>query len=141
MPGKSQSGIGIFTLSNCLNPASAFRHQGQSGSAGHGLVRHCPSNMLILLSILTCHWTVSLILLHDFVCSQAGFRVSGKLVISLLCTCSAQKPSTPQVKYHRFTTKDFYNKKILESHENYEIFDIWRKRFDLLFFKHIFVTL
>jgi hypothetical protein len=29
-------------LVNCVNPASAFRHQGQSGTAGHGLVWHCP---------------------------------------------------------------------------------------------------
>ncbi len=28
---------------NCLSPASAFRYQGQSGTAGHGLVRHCPA--------------------------------------------------------------------------------------------------
>ncbi len=26
-----------------FGPASAFRHQGQSGTAGHGLVRHCPA--------------------------------------------------------------------------------------------------
>jgi hypothetical protein len=25
---------------NCLSPASAFRHRGQSGTAGHGIVRH-----------------------------------------------------------------------------------------------------
>ena len=28
---------------NSVNPASAFRHQGQSGTAGHGLVRHRPA--------------------------------------------------------------------------------------------------
>jgi hypothetical protein len=28
---------------NFFSPASAFRHQGQSGTAGHGLVRHCPA--------------------------------------------------------------------------------------------------
>jgi hypothetical protein len=26
---------------NILSPASAFRHQGQPGAAGHELVRHC----------------------------------------------------------------------------------------------------
>ncbi len=31
---------------NCISPASAFRHQGQSGTSGHGLVRHCPANAL-----------------------------------------------------------------------------------------------
>jgi hypothetical protein len=31
---------------NCLSPASAFRHQGHSGTAGHGLVRHCPAMFL-----------------------------------------------------------------------------------------------
>ncbi len=30
-------------LVNFLSPASAFRHQGQSGTADHGLVRHCPA--------------------------------------------------------------------------------------------------
>ncbi len=28
---------------NCVNPAMAFRSQGQSGTAGHGLVWHCCS--------------------------------------------------------------------------------------------------
>jgi hypothetical protein len=41
MQGKILSDIGIFTFSQL--PASAFRHQGQSGTAGHGLVRQCPT--------------------------------------------------------------------------------------------------
>ncbi len=28
---------------NFVSPASVFRHQGQSGTAGHVLVRHCPA--------------------------------------------------------------------------------------------------
>ncbi len=28
---------------NFFSPASAFQHQGQSGTAGHRLVRHCPA--------------------------------------------------------------------------------------------------
>jgi len=35
----SYTGIGILTGTSCVNPASIFRHQGQAGSAGHGLVR------------------------------------------------------------------------------------------------------
>ncbi len=38
MPRKKLSGICIFIISYWVNPASAFRHQGQSGAAGHGLV-------------------------------------------------------------------------------------------------------
>ncbi len=38
--GKCLSGISIFTVVNWVCPASAFRHQGQSGTASHGLVRH-----------------------------------------------------------------------------------------------------
>ncbi len=33
----------VSPVVNFFNPASAFRHQGQSGTAGHGLVRHCPA--------------------------------------------------------------------------------------------------
>ncbi len=29
----------ILPIFNCLSPALAFRHQGQSGTAGHGLVQ------------------------------------------------------------------------------------------------------
>jgi hypothetical protein len=48
MSEKSQSGIGIFSGSQQSQPgvgnlASEFRHQGQSGTAGHGLVQHCPA--------------------------------------------------------------------------------------------------
>jgi hypothetical protein len=32
----------VSPVVNFFNPASAFRHQGQSGTFGHGLVRHCP---------------------------------------------------------------------------------------------------
>jgi hypothetical protein len=28
---------------NCVNPESAFRHQGQSGTADRRLVQHCPA--------------------------------------------------------------------------------------------------
>ncbi len=31
---------------NFFSSASAFRHQGESGTAGHGLVRHCPDMVL-----------------------------------------------------------------------------------------------
>jgi hypothetical protein len=31
----------FFTEVICFNPEPAFRHQGQSGIAGHGLVLHC----------------------------------------------------------------------------------------------------
>ncbi len=27
---------------NCVTQASTFRYQGQSGTAGHGIIRHCP---------------------------------------------------------------------------------------------------
>jgi hypothetical protein len=33
----------FLRLVNCVSPASAFRHQGESGTASHGLVRHCPA--------------------------------------------------------------------------------------------------
>jgi hypothetical protein len=33
----------FLTVVNFVSPASAFRHQGQSLSAGHGLVRHWPA--------------------------------------------------------------------------------------------------
>jgi hypothetical protein len=33
----------FLRLVNCVSPASAFCHQGQSGTAGHVLVRHCPA--------------------------------------------------------------------------------------------------
>ncbi len=32
---------GLLPAANYLSPASAFWHQGQSGSAGHVSVRHC----------------------------------------------------------------------------------------------------
>jgi hypothetical protein len=31
-----------------VSPASAFRHMVQSGTAGHGLVRHCPAVLVFL---------------------------------------------------------------------------------------------
>jgi hypothetical protein len=45
----------VFQMKNmhliviCANPASAFRHQGQTGTAGHGLVRHFPTLDLSLI--------------------------------------------------------------------------------------------
>ncbi len=33
----------LLPVDNCLSLIPAFRHQGQSGSAGHGIVRHCPA--------------------------------------------------------------------------------------------------
>jgi hypothetical protein len=43
MLGEKVSPASAFLLlSNCLSRASAFWHQGQSGNADHGLVRHCP---------------------------------------------------------------------------------------------------
>ncbi len=33
----------FLRLVNCASPASAFRHQAHSGTAGHVLVRHCPA--------------------------------------------------------------------------------------------------
>ncbi len=47
MPRKSSSGIGIFTVSHLRQPASAFRHKDQSGTADSGLVRHCPAIYLL----------------------------------------------------------------------------------------------
>ncbi len=41
MQRKIFSDIAIFTFSQL--PASAFRQQGQSVTAGHGLVRQCPT--------------------------------------------------------------------------------------------------
>ncbi len=35
--GKGNSSSAFYLLVNCLNPASAFWHQRQSGAAGHGL--------------------------------------------------------------------------------------------------------
>ncbi len=33
----------FLLLANCVIPASAFRYQGQSSTAGHGLDRYCPA--------------------------------------------------------------------------------------------------
>jgi hypothetical protein len=38
----------FFPVVICVNPASAFQRQGQSGTAGHGLVRHCPALLKIV---------------------------------------------------------------------------------------------
>ncbi len=35
--------LAIFPLVNCVSLASAFRHRGQCGTAGHGSARHCPA--------------------------------------------------------------------------------------------------
>jgi hypothetical protein len=34
----------------CVSPASVFRHQRQSGTAGHGLFRLCPAMKLTMLT-------------------------------------------------------------------------------------------
>jgi hypothetical protein len=36
----------FLRLINFVSQASAFRHKGQSGTAGHGSVRHCPAMLL-----------------------------------------------------------------------------------------------
>jgi hypothetical protein len=33
----------VLPLVRQVSPASAFRHQPQSGTAGHGLIRQCPA--------------------------------------------------------------------------------------------------
>jgi len=33
----------FLLLVDCISPASAFWHQGQSGTAGRGLIRHYPA--------------------------------------------------------------------------------------------------
>jgi hypothetical protein len=43
MPGKVNPASQFLPLVNSVTPSSAFRHQGQSGTAGHELVRHCPA--------------------------------------------------------------------------------------------------
>ncbi len=44
---KVNAGIGFFTGTglNRINPISAFRHQGKSGTAGHELNRHFPPRL------------------------------------------------------------------------------------------------
>jgi hypothetical protein len=41
----------ILPFYNCVIPASAFRHQGQSGTAGHELTRHCQAMAIICTEI------------------------------------------------------------------------------------------
>jgi hypothetical protein len=42
----------ILPIFNCLSPALAFRHQGQSGTAGHGLVQRMKiCNSVIFIKI------------------------------------------------------------------------------------------
>jgi hypothetical protein len=43
MPEKVSPESEFPPVVNFVRPASVFRHQGQSGTAGHGLVRHCPA--------------------------------------------------------------------------------------------------
>ncbi len=43
MPGKVCPASAVLPAVNFFSPASAFRHQGQFGTAGHGLFRHCPA--------------------------------------------------------------------------------------------------
>ncbi len=51
MPEKSCPASAFLPAVHFFSPASAFRHQGQSGTAGHRLVRHCPA-MAICIRIL-----------------------------------------------------------------------------------------
>ncbi len=47
--------IKFQTVLNCISTALAFRHKCQSGTAGHGLVRHCPAMIQWkYLTICTC---------------------------------------------------------------------------------------
>ncbi len=53
-------GIGIFAVSQLCQsgiggPALAVRHLGQSGTAGHGLVWHCPAMILSDVYIVLCY--------------------------------------------------------------------------------------
>jgi hypothetical protein len=41
MPEKVSPASAFLPAANFLSPNSAFRHLGQSGTAGHGLFRHC----------------------------------------------------------------------------------------------------
>jgi hypothetical protein len=45
---KSVAQSAFFPVVFCVNPPSAFQHQGQSGTAGHGLVWHCPALLMIV---------------------------------------------------------------------------------------------
>jgi hypothetical protein len=61
---KCQSGAGIFgflRLVNCVSPASAFRHLGQSGTAGNGkniLISLCNTELSPVITVVfdqVCH--------------------------------------------------------------------------------------
>ncbi len=43
MPEKVSPASAFLPVINYPNPTSAFRHQGQPSTAGHGLVRSCPA--------------------------------------------------------------------------------------------------
>jgi hypothetical protein len=58
MPEKISPESAFLPVLNCLSLASAFRHQGQPGTAGHGLVRHCPSNLKQLFIIFPLTWLI-----------------------------------------------------------------------------------
>jgi hypothetical protein len=40
---KVSPATAFLPVVSCVSPTSAFLHQGQSGTAGHRLVRHCPA--------------------------------------------------------------------------------------------------
>jgi hypothetical protein len=46
MPQKVSPASAFLPVVSCFSPASALRHQGSSGIAGHGLVRHCPAMLV-----------------------------------------------------------------------------------------------
>ncbi len=41
MPEKASSATAFLPVVNRVSPASEFQHQGQSSTAGYGLVRYC----------------------------------------------------------------------------------------------------
>jgi hypothetical protein len=47
MPGKVSPAPAFLPVVNCLSPESAFRHQGQSKTAGHGLVVNVSDSLII----------------------------------------------------------------------------------------------
>jgi hypothetical protein len=44
-----------------VSPASVFRHQGQSGTAGYGLVWHCPAMLLTKKLTRLASWYMGLL--------------------------------------------------------------------------------
>jgi hypothetical protein len=58
MPGNKKVRHRLLPVVKCVNLASAFRRQGQSGTAGHGLVQHFPALVMTeLISIVDVYRT------------------------------------------------------------------------------------